>query len=293
MSFLLTTDTSCDVPRTELQSLGIPYIPLSYTIDGVTHFDEFSSNQEFKQFYALLREGAMPVTSQINSYLHEEFFVDLFKKGNTQILHLSLSGGLSNTYNSAVVGAECAMEKCPGLSIRIIDTLSATQAHRALLDKAMQLRKENIDFSLVADTLDALKNNLQVWIFVDDLMHLKRGGRVSGPAAHVGTLLKIKPVLIIDNLGKLTVANKLNGTKKAMSYGVETFFKYNAGHCETLYLAGADAEEKMEEFAQMVRARGFKGKIKKGWIGPTIGAHTGAGTFGMAFFGESRLPNKG
>ena len=293
MPFLITTDTSCDVPRNELKKMGVPYIPLSYTIDGATHLDEFSSDQEFKQFYAHLKAGALPVTSQINSYLHEEFFVDLFKKGNQEILHLSLSSGLSNTYNSAVVGAECAMEKCPGLKVRVIDTLSATQAHRALLDKAIKLRKENLEFALVADTLDALKNNLQAWVLVDDLMHLKRGGRVSGPAAHVGTMLKIKPILVIDSVGKLTVVSKANGSKKAMTYCVDAFFKYNAGHCETLYLAGADAEEKMDEFTKMVRERGFKGKIKRGWIGPIIGAHTGAGTLGVVFFGESRLPNKG
>ncbi len=293
MSFTVTTDTSCDIPRSELNSLGVPYIPLTYTVNGVTYPDEFSNDEEFRDFYRALKSGATPTTSQINSFLHEEFFTELFNKGHTEILHLSLSSGLSNTYNSAVIGAECAMEKNPGLTVRVVDTLSATLAHRALVDKALQLKKEELTLELAGDTLDAIKNNLQVWIFVDDLMHLKRGGRVSGAAAYVGTLLKIKPVLILDNLGKLTVVTKTNGWKKTLSYGVDMLFK----HCSdkknsTVYIASADADERIKEFIELIRARGFEGELKPGWIGPIIGSHTGAGTFGIVFFGDARLPNK-
>lgn len=293
MTYLITTDTSCDVPRRELKAQGIPYIPLTYTIDDAVMPDEFSLDEEYAAFYQRLRGGAMPTTSQISSYLHEEFFSGLYRQGSRAILHLSLSGGLSNTYNSAVVGAESAMENCPGLKIRVVDTLSATQAHRALLDKALELRNKNIDMELAADTLDKLKNNLQVWIFVDDLMHLKRGGRVSGAAAYVGTLLKIKPVLIIDNLGKLTVNFKANGWKKAISYGVDMLEKH-CGNVDKakIYLASADAGDRVQEFMNAIEERGYRPEIVTGWIGPIIGSHTGAGTMGMVFFGDARLTSR-
>jgi len=294
MSFLITTDTSCDLPKNELEKLGVPYIPLTYTIDDKTYVDDFTQDVQYENFYKLIKSGAMPTTSQINSFLHEKFFCELFNKGHREILHLSISSGLSTTYNCAVLGAECAMEKHPGLVVKVIDTLSATQAHRALLDKALDLRKENLDLQLTASTLDGLKNNLQAYVFVDNLMHLKRGGRISGAAAHVGTLLKIKPVLTIDSLGKLTVINKANGIKKAMTYGIEMLLKnINDIKNSTIYLANTDANDKIEELISMLRQRGYQGKIVTGWIGPVIGSHTGAGTFGLVFFGNTRIQNKG
>lgn len=290
--FLLTTDTSCDIPRLELDRLQIPWTPLTFTVSGQTFADDFSSDKEYKTFYDKVRTGAMPITSQISAYIHEEFFCAQLGKGATEIVHLTLSGGLSSTYASAVAGAKNALEKHPTCKIFVIDTLSATQGHRALLEDAILLRDKGMNGQEAAAELEKQKERIHHWIVVDDLMHLKRGGRVSGPAAYIGSMLKIKPVLIINNEGKLAVVYKAKGTAKAMNYVLEMMHRYAQDIAtQTVYLASADATDKAEEMAKLITAE-FGCKVVTGWIGPVIGAHTGAGTLGIVFKGEGRLNNK-
>ena len=292
-NFVLTTDTSCDVFRTELDDKGVHWLPLSFTIDGVNYDDDFSLDGQYIDFYDKIRAGKMPTMSQINVFDHEEFFEKIINDGNSNIIHLSLSGGLSNTVNNALAAAENVMSKHEDCKIYILDTLSATQGHHLILDKAIELRDSGI---LAEDAFAQLKKiaaSVHHWIVVDDLMHLKRGGRVSGASAYIGSLLNIKPVLIINDKGKLAVVKKTKGTYKAYDYVIE-MIKQHAVNTEnpTIYLANASADDKIEEMKNLIKENFPKSKIIVGWIGPVIGAHTGAGTLGIVFESKGRLSNK-
>lgn len=289
MEFVLSTDTSCDVFKSKLRQDDIRYIPLTFTIDGVCYEDDFDNDQQYKDFYQKIRNGAMPTTAQINPEMHASFFREILSSGVKNIVHLSLSGGLSSTYQSALLGASEAEKDFPGSKIYIVDTIGATQAHGFLLDKAKQMRDKLYTAEQTFEELNRIKGNVHAWIIADDLMHLKRGGRVSGAAAAVGTLLKIKPILIINSNGGLSVVHKAKGARKALSYMVDNIKE----HCKdyktaNIWLASADSEEYANELISMLRAEGCEGEIKIGWIGPVIGSHTGAGTLGIVFEGTPR-----
>lgn len=291
--FCLTTDTSCDIFRSELDEKNIPWIPLSFTIDGVTYDDEFSSDEEYADFYNKIKAGAMPTTSQINVFNHEEFFEKVIAGGAKNIIHMSLSGGLSNTVNSARVAAGSVAEKHPDCKIFVLDTLSATQGHRYLVDEAVKLRDNGANVKDAYDALVTLAGKIHHWIVVDDLMHLKCGGRVSGASAYIGSLLNIKPVLIINDEGKLAVVKKAKGTVNAYRYVLEMIKEYAEDPDDlTIYLANADADDKIADMKKLLKETFPAADVRVGWIGPVIGAHTGSGTLGLVFKGKTRLNNK-
>lgn len=290
--FILSTDTSCDEFKSSLKERRISYVPLTFTIDDVTYDDDFDCDKQYFQFYEKLREKKMPTTSQITAYTHEEYFTELLSAGATRIVHITLSSGLSNTYNSAVMGAQNAMEKFSGSKIYVVDSLGATQGQRLLVDEGEKLRDAGLSGKEAAKQLNEIAAQVHHWILVDDLHHLKRGGRVSAASAYIGSMLKIKPVLIINDEGKLAVVHKAKGVKNGLKYFLEQFKEYGTDpSSQTVYLASADAEELADEFRTMLQEE-IGCTVKIGWIGPVIGAHTGGGTLGFVFRADKRLSKK-
>lgn len=286
--FTLTTDTSCDVFRSELDKEGIPWIPLSYTIDGKTYLDEFTNDEQYKDFYAKVRAGAMPTTSQVTAFAHEEFFEKLIADGATDIVHLALGGGISATYSAACLAAKAVGERHPECKINIVDSCGATQVHRYVLDMAKKMRDDGMSGEEAAAILRDDAKKIHVWIIVDDLHHLKRGGRVSGAAAAIGTLLKIKPMIVFDKEGRLQVSHKAKGFRKAMEYVADYIAEW-APDVKEVYMAHADAEDKVEEMTELLKER-FDCTVKYGWVGPVIGAHTGPGMLGVIFKSNKYRP---
>lgn len=286
---VLSTDSSCDVYKSELESQNVSWIPLTFTVDDVTYEDDFSDNDRYRHFYAQLREGKLPTTSQINAYLHEEYFTALLERGYNSIVHLTLSSGLSATYESACQAAENVMETHPGSKIYIVDSLGATQAQRIVLDEGIALRDAGLAAKDIAAGMEKCAAETHVYIVVDDLYHLKRGGRVSGAAAFVGTKLKLKPIIILNAKGALQVITKVQGTRKALRYVLEKLKAQAVDlDAQTVYLASADCLDTAKEFEEMLRAESSC-EIVTGWIGPVIGAHTGGGTLGIVYRGKERL----
>lgn len=286
MSFTLSTDTSCDIFRSELRERGIEYRPLVYTIDEVPHFDEFSKDEEYVGFYNQIRAGKMPTTSQINVVEHEEFFEGLLNKYEGDIIHITLSSGLSNTYESACKAAETVNEKY-GKRVYVVDSLGATIVQRLVVDEAEKYRDAGMSAAEASEKLNEFKSRVQVWFMPTDLMHLKRGGRVSGASAVIGTALNIKPILIINKNGGLSVVAKKIGVSKGMSYMVDRFKEFNA-HCTAdskVYVCNADSEHS-EEMRDRIKAVRPDCDVEIGWVGPVIGAHTGAGMFGVSFVSD-------
>lgn len=287
--FTLTTDTSIDIFRSDLDKLGVPYIPLTYTISGVTHEDRFSTDKEFENFYAGLRNGDLPVTSQINPEAHEEFFDEVYKKHQKDIVHIALSSGLSKTYESACFAAKSYMEKNPGVRIFIVDPLAATVASLPVFERALKLRDENVDAGTAAEALSVYAHRIQVYIIPDDLHHLKRGGRVSAAAAAVGTVFNIKPIIVFDEAGKLQVYKKAIGFNRALKIVLDHIEQYCPNVSEKkIWIADACAHEQVEAAKKAIEAR-FGAQTQIGWIGPVIGTHTGSGTIGIVFEANSRL----
>ncbi|MCL2374944.1 MAG: DegV family protein [Firmicutes bacterium] len=293
MNFILTTDTSCDVFRSELDAKNIPWVPLTFTIGGTTYEDTFSSDAEFVSFYEKVAGGAMPTTSQITPAQHEDFFKKvLAEKSNLAssktIVHLTLSSGLSETYNAAVLAAKTVMEEIKDSEIFVVDTLSATQGHHLLLKEGIRLRDNGTSGCETADALNQYTKGIHHWFMVDDLHHLKRGGRVSGAAAAIGTLLKIKPVLTINDKGKLPVVKKPKGIQKAIAFFLEIIEEYKDGEIEEFLIVSANAAENAPLLKARLEEKYPTVPVTIGWIGPVIGAHTGNGVFGVVFKGKAR-----
>ncbi len=289
--FLISTDTSCDAFKSDLKSNRVSYIPLTFTIDGVTYDDDFDSDEVYKNFYDQLRAKKMPTTSQITPTAHSEYFSSLIENGADSIVHLTLSSGLSNTYNSAVMGAAEAMESHPGAKIYVVDSLSATQGQNFVVDEAIRRRDEGLS---VEDALPFIRDtaqNVHHWFYADDLFHLCRGGRVSKVSAVLGTILKIKPVLIINDEGKLAVVYKAKGVRNALKYFTEQYEKYAVDTKGDVYLPSADSNDVALMFKEELEQT-YGCKVKIGWVGPVIGAHTGGGMLGFVFRGKGRLSDK-
>ena len=224
MSYTLSTDTSCDIFRSELRARNIEYRPLIYTIDDVPHFDECTTDADYKAFYELIRAGKMPTTSQINVIEHEEYFTELCEKHDGDIVHLTLSSGLSSTYESACLAAKNVNEKY-GNRVYVVDSLGATVVQRIVVDEAERLRDCGMGAAEAVEVIKDFIAHVHVWFMPTDLMHLKRGGRVSGASAVIGTALNIKPILIINKNGGLSVVAKKIGVTKGMNYMLDMFKK--------------------------------------------------------------------
>lgn len=290
MGFLISTDTSCDEYRSKLTERNISYVPLTYIIDGVSYEDHFTKEEDFTGFYDLIRQGAMPKTSQINVATHEDFFTKvLTEKQGTELIHVCLSSGLSGTYESACSAAQTVMEQIPGSKIFVIDSLSATHGSSFLLDKAEEMQKNGANAEETFEVLEELKTRINHWVFVDDLHHLKRGGRVSGASAVIGSLLKIKPILYMNDLGKLIVAHKCIGTKKAIRYLIDMVQKHKETEGDGEFvICHANAHENVETAKGYLEELYPTCPISVRWIGPVIGSHTGIGVFTIIFVGKDK-----
>lgn len=284
MSFVLSSDTSCDIYRDDLKKRGIEYRPLVYTIDGVEHFDEFTRDEEYKDFYDRIREGKMPTTSQINIMEHEEFFESLLGKYEGDLVHVTLSSGLSSTYASACSAAKSVSERT-GRNVYVVDSLGATVGTRQIVDKAQALRDAGVGAKEAVEALADFAMHIHTWFMPVDLMHLKRGGRVSGPAAYIGTALNIKPILCINKVGGLSVVQKKIGVAKGIATMMDLFKRDATDKPHKVYIPNADSEyaEDVRKKAQAIRP---DCDVEIGWIGPVIGAHTGCGAVGVSFYSE-------
>ncbi len=285
MRFTLSTDTVCDVFKSELKARGIDYVSTYYTVDGVEHKDEITSDDEIKEFYDKIRGGEMPTTSQVTQNDYEEFFGNLINKCDGDIVHVTISSGLTSSPLSARYVAEQIYEKT-GRRIYIVDSLGATIATRHIVDEAERLRDADVPAEQAVERLNDMVNHIHTWFMPTDLMHLKRGGRVSGPSAYIGTALNIKPILQFDASGALVVKQKKIGAGKGIAAMIDIFKTTSANQPHKVYIASADSDlaEGMLKKAQAARP---DCDIEIAWIGPVIGAHTGVNAVGISFLSDS------
>lgn len=285
--YIIITDSTVDLPREYVtEELGIPYIPLSYIIDGETYED--MSGLSGKQFFEKIRAGSLPTTSQINPKQAREALTPYLKE-EKDIIYLGFSSGLSGSYNSVRMAMEELKEEYPEAKLIAIDTLCACLGEGLLVYKAVQLKKAGKSIDEVAEWVEANKLHVCHNVTVDDLFHLHRGGRVSRATAIVGTMVKIKPIIHMDNSGELKVIGKERGRKKSLNKIVDMAVEQSKGwDNDIVMITHGDCEEDAEYVAGLVREKMGIDNILINCIGTVIGSHTGPGVVAVFCMGEKR-----
>ena len=288
-NYVIVTDATCDLPSELVETLGITVIPMVFNLSGREYLHYPDGRQlDPHTFYERLRAGEMPTTAQINAATFTEVFTPILQ-GGQDILYLCFSSGLSGTYQSACIAAEELAEQFPGRRVVCVDSLAASVGEGMLCYYAVQKKLEGMGLDELRDWLVAERDHLCHWFTVDDLGHLKRGGRVSAVTAAVGTALGIKPILHVDDEGHLIPMGKARGRRKSLEALVE-HMKQTAVRPEeqVIFIGHGDAPEDAEYVAELVRQAFPVKDIIISYIGPIIGTHSGPGTIALFFWGTQK-----
>lgn len=283
--YVLISDSTADLPIDVVKDLGIGIIPFTYTInDEVFQYYLDERDGDIKSFYDKLRRGAMPATSQINPNAYREVFEEYIKEGK-DVLYLCFSSGLSGSCQTSVLAAELLKEKYPEARIEVVDSLSASIGEGVFLYMAAKRKASGASLDELKAWIEETRHKVSHWFMVEDLFHLKRGGRVTTVEAMVGSALKIKPILSVDEEGKLIVKSKARGVGKALEYLISKTVEEGGDLSRLVAVIGhADAPEKAEKLKESVMEAGMSEEnIMIAPIGPIIGTHVGAGMAAIAF----------
>lgn len=284
--YVITVNSTVDLPKEWLEERHIPVIPLKYTIDGETYkgMEGLSS----KEFFQKLREGKMAVTSQVNPEEAKEALKAFLKEGK-DILHLAFSSGLSGTYNSMRIAAEELEEEYPERKVIVIDTLCACLGEGLLLYYALKRKGEGKSIEEVAQWAEENKLHVCHNVAIDDLNHLQRGGRVSKTTAILGTMVQVKPIIHMDDKGLLQVIGKERGRKKALNKIVDMAVEQAKGwENDIIMITHGDCAEDAEYVAELVRKKMGIENILVNNIGEVIGSHTVPGVVAVFCMGSKR-----
>lgn len=285
MSYQIITDSCCDFTQQLYTDLGVACAPLSVLYNGVNH-DNFSDPADVKAFYDELRGGVMATTSAVNPEGWSIPMEEALKAGR-DVLVMVFSSGLSTTYQSAVIAGKELQEVYPDRKIYVVDTLCAALGQGLLVWHAANRQREGMDIDTLRAWVEENKLHICHWVTVDDLSHLKRGGRISAATAMVGTMLNIKPIIYVDNDGHLINTGKVRGRKAAM----ELLAKKLGETCtdfDTAFIAHGDCPEDAATLENMIREKYGVKNVITGYVGPVIGAHTGPGVLVVFFLGSHR-----
>lgn len=284
--YKIYSDSTCDLPEEYVKQFDIEVIKLSFEIDGHTYAD---GDMSFKEFYDKMRNGGTVKTAQISPDYCEKSFEKAIKEGY-DILHLGFSSALSGSYNSACIARDSLLEKYPDAKIICVDSLCASTGQGLLLYKACEKKAAGMGIDDVAQWLEDNKLHLCHMFTVDDLKYLHRGGRVSKATAVAGTILGIKPVLHVDNEGRLIAVGKVRGRKQSLNKLIEMMEERIKGWDNPVIgICQGDCMEDAEYVAEICRQKlGRDIKVIISYTGTVIGAHSGPGSMAVFFMGEYR-----
>ena len=286
MSYRIITDSCCDFPQNlyDQLNLGLVSLAVNYKGETVNSYTE----QWLKDMYQGLRAGESASTSAVNPTVWAEAMESVLKNGE-DVLVLAFSSGLSTTYQSAVIAADELMEKYPQRTIKVVDTLCASMGQGLLVWYACKKRDEGKTLEEVWQWTEDHKLNLCHWFTVDDLMYLKRGGRVSAATALLGTMLQIKPVLHVDNEGHLINVSKVRGRKASLDALVKKLGQTGLdGENDTVFISHGDCIDDAQYVADKVKELYGTKEVVISYVGAVIGSHSGPGTVALFFLGSER-----
>ena len=280
--FCLSTDTCCDELKSTLKKNRIDFIKMCYISDGEIYEDNFDSLEEYKYFYDEMKKGKMFSTTGLNPYQLKEFFTEILERNKKDLIHISLSSGLSGTCSVAKSVAE-EINQTSKYKIYVLDSLSATQAQNALLCYARMLREQGKTAEEAMEILEQATKKLRVEFFLGDLEALKRGGRIGGAQAMIAKVMQLRPVLKFDEEGKLQVIEKAIGSKRAIRSLLDRLKNYNPSSPIPIYLAYSGDVENALELRKLIETKyGIMNTIL-GPVGPVICSHTGPSLTGLIF----------
>lgn len=290
--FTIITEVTCDLPQSYLKEHKIITMPLTYTLDEKEYDGTHENSLSSKDFYDKLRTGMMAKTAQISPEKAATFFENEIKKGN-DILYIGFSSGLSGCYQSGTIAREELLEKFPDSKIICIDSRCASLGQGLLVDYAVKKKKEGMSIDELGKEIEAIKLNVCHYFTVDDLNHLYRGGRVSKTAAVFGTMLGIKPVMHVDNEGKLIPIGKVRGRKASLDEVARKMgTKLSVYKNPYAYISHGDCIDDAKYVAEQVKKLyGIKTEFIEN-VGPVIGSHSGPGTIALFFIGSDRNEKK-
>lgn len=291
--FILSCSSTADLSQAEFDAKNISYICYHYSIDGMQMFDDLGKTMPLDQFYERMKGGAETSTSQVNASEYEKYFEKFLKDGK-DILHVTLSSGISGSYNSALLARENLKERYPEQKLIVLDSLAASSGYGLLMDKLADLRAEGKSIDEVAQWTEANKLKVHHWFFSTDLTFYIKGGRVSKTAGFVGTLMKICPLLNVDNNGKLIPRTKVRSKHKVIKETVNRMVDNAVNgldYSSKCFLSHAYCLDDARAVAELVKATFPKldGEPVIHDIGTTIGSHTGPGTVALFFWGKERV----
>lgn len=287
LPFVLVTDSTIDETAAYFEKNDIKCAPLAFTIDDRTIEEDCGQTISFHQFYDLLRQGKQASTSQAKL----DTFLQIFRtalEGGQDILYIGFSSGLSGTYQAGCMARDELAPQYPDRRIFCIDSLSATGGEYLLVDKAREMRDSGCSAEVTAAAIEQMRLHVIHLITVDDLGHLHRGGRLSKTSAVVGGLLGIKPIIWVDDQGKLGVGGKVRGRQKAIQYLADRTLRELSDKNQTVRICHGDCPEDAQTLADLLLQRGVRSDIR--YIGTVIGSHTGPGVLTTFFFGGDRKP---
>ena len=285
---VLICDSNGELWHTRAKELGLDYISMPYFVDGEEYYYDLGEKTDFRKFYDLVRGGKIPTTQALNPEDYKRILTPYFEKGE-DVLYVSFSHKLSGTFQFLNLALNELKEIYPDRKCTVFDTNSISLGAGIQMEEAAKLKQSGASDEEILAFLKDFTNRVCVYFVVDDLMHLKRGGRCSGLAAFAGTLLQLKPLLSMGADGGLTVLGKISGRKKAIRTLADKIItelqdeeKYN------VYILDADCPEEGDKLRDLVLEKRPNAKIVRQIVGPVIGSHCGPGTLGVVFVGAKR-----
>lgn len=293
--YILSCESTVDFPYAYAAQRELPVLFYSYLIDGESYPDDMLRDPEaLPRFYRFLSEGKLPNTSQINEFAYEEFFEDLVQRGD--VLHIAFGSGMSNSVANAQKAAQLVRERHPERKLLVIDSLCSSSGYGMLVDYAADLRDGGASMEEVAQWVTENRNRVHHQFFSTDLKYFRRGGRVSGPAATIGAILNICPIMRLNDEGRIIAYDKVRGRKAAIRTTVERMVQHAEGGtdysgkcfiCHSNCLSDAEQTRQtiLERFPRLPEVRIFD-------IGTIVASHSGPGTVAVFFLGDEREDSK-
>ena len=285
---VLICDSNGELWHTRVKELGLDYISMPYFVDGQEYYYDLGEKTDFRKFYDLVRGGMIPTTQALNPEDYKRILTPYFEKGE-DVLYVSFSHKLSGTFQFLDLALKELKEKYPDRKCTVFDTNSISLGAGIQMEEAAKLKQKGASDEEILEFLKDFTNRVCVYFVVDDLMHLKRGGRCSGLAAVAGTILGLKPLLSMGADGGLTVLGKISGRKKAIrTLADKIITELEDEDKYSVYIVDADCPEEGDKLRDMVLEKRPNAHIVRQIVGPVIGAHCGPGTLGVIFVGAKR-----
>lgn len=292
-NYILSCCSTADLSAEHFAARDIHYVCFHFSLDGRQYADDLGKSIPFEEFYKALADGADSKTSQVNVDEFIAYFTPFLEAGR-DILHVSLSSGLSGAYSAACVAAEQLREKYPERTLYIVDSLGASSGYGLIMDTLADLRDDGMDLDSLYRWAQDHRLELHHWFFSTDLSFYVKGGRISKTAGMVGTVLGICPLLNMDNLGRLIPRAKIRPKKKVIDEIVNRMAEHAqdglnySGKC---YISQSACMQDARAVADLIEKRFKKlnGRVEINYVGTTIGSHTGPGTVALFFWGDRRV----